>query len=123
MYARHEFHRLIGTETEAELLLELLTSWTVLAQSGLDSFNSVQERGRRIKVLLDKAALYFFCPGCGVLLGTEGAFRVSIDCYDTAWSGHLELEISIMWHCVESSKRHWSEQCVLATVKGDDIED
>ena len=58
-----------------------------------------------------------------MLLGTEGARRVSIDCYDTAWSGHLELEISIVWHRVESSKRSLSEQCMIAAAEGDDIED
>ena len=58
-----------------------------------------------------------------MLLGMEGAFRISIDCYDAAWIGHLELEISIVWHYVESSKHGSSEQCVIATSEGDDIED
>ena len=58
-----------------------------------------------------------------MLLGTEGAFRVSIDCYDAAWSGHLEFEISIVWHRIESSKYSSSEQCVIATAEGDYIED
>ena len=58
-----------------------------------------------------------------MLLGTEGAFRVSINCYDAAWSGHLELEVSIMRHRIESSKCGSSEQCVIATAKRDDIED
>ena len=58
-----------------------------------------------------------------MLLGTEGAFRVSIDCYDTAWSGHLELEISVVWHRIESSECGSSEQCVIATAEGDDTED
>ena len=58
-----------------------------------------------------------------MLLGTEGAFRVSIDYYDTAWSGHLELEISIVWHRAESSKCDSSQQCVIATAEGDDIKD
>ena len=61
MYARYECHRLVRTGTEAELLVELLTSWTVLLQSSPDSFDSVRELGRRIKVLLEKAALYFCC--------------------------------------------------------------
>ena len=61
MYARHEGRRLIGTGTEAKLLAELLMSWTVLLQSSPDSFDSVRELGRRIKVLLKKAALYFCC--------------------------------------------------------------
>ena len=58
-----------------------------------------------------------------MLLGAEGAFRVSINRYDAAWSGHLELEISIVWHRVESSKCGSSKQCVIAIAKGDDIED
>ena len=53
----------------------------------------------------------------------EGALRVSIDSYDTTWSGHLELEISIVWHRIESSECGSSEQCVIATMEGDDIED
>ena len=58
-----------------------------------------------------------------MLLGTEGAFRVSIDCYDTAWSGHLDLEISIVWHYIESSECGLFEKCVIAAVKGDYVED
>ena len=67
--------------------------------------------------------MYFRCKGRRVLLRSEGAFGVAIDCYDTAWTGHLELEISIVWHCVESSKRGSSEQCVVAAAERDDIED
>ena len=58
-----------------------------------------------------------------MLLCLEGAFRIAIDCYDAAWTGHLELEISIVWHYVKSSKRGSSEQCVVAAAEGDDIED
>ena len=58
-----------------------------------------------------------------MLLGTEGAFHVSIDCYDAAWSGHLELEISIVRHRIKSSECGSSEQCVIAIAEGDDIED
>ena len=58
-----------------------------------------------------------------MLLGTEGALRISIDCYDTAWSRHLELDISIVRHHIESGKRSSSEQCVIAATEGDDIED
>ena len=94
---------------EAGLLIKLLTSWTVLLQGSSDSFYSVQGLGRRIKVLLEKAALCFCCEGSGVLLGMEGVFRVSIDCYDTAWSRHLELEISVVWHRVKSSECGLSE--------------
>ena len=70
---------------EAELLVELLTNWTILLQSSSDSFDSVRELGRRIAVMPTKAALYFCCKGRGVLLGTEGAFHASIDCYNAMW--------------------------------------
>ena len=76
-----------------------------------------------MKVLFDKAALYFRCQGRDVLLGAEGALRVSIECYDNAWPRHLELEISIVWHRIESSKCGSCEQCVIATAEGDNIED
>ena len=58
-----------------------------------------------------------------MLFCTEGAFRISIDLYDTAWTGHLELDISIVWYCVESSKHSSSEQCVIAAAGWDDVED
>ena len=58
-----------------------------------------------------------------MFLCTEGEFGVSIDCYDAAWNGHLEFEISIVWYRVESCKRGSTEQCVVAAVEGDDIED
>ena len=61
MYAWYIRRHLVGTETEAELLVKLLTSWTVMLQSSPGSFDNVRELGRRIKVLLDKAALYFCC--------------------------------------------------------------
>ena len=61
VYAWYECHYLIGAGTEAELLVELLTSWAVLLQSSPDLFDNVRELGRRIKVLLEKAALYFCC--------------------------------------------------------------
>ena len=57
-----------------------------------------------------------------MLLGTEGAFRVSINCYDATWSGHFELEVSIMRDRIESSECGSSEQCVIAAAKWDDIE-
>ena len=109
MYALYVRHSSVGTETEAELLVQLLTIRAVKLQSNLDSFNSVRGLGRRINVLLDKAALYFRCQGCGVLLGMEGAFHVSVDCYDTAWSGHLKFEIGIVWNRIEAGKCGSSE--------------
>ena len=61
MYARYECHHLIGTETEAKLLVVLLTSRAVLLQNSLDSLDSVRGLGRRIEVLLEKTVLYFCC--------------------------------------------------------------
>ena len=52
---------LTGARTEAELLIELLTSQTVLLQCGPDSLSDVQGLGSRITVLLEKAALYLCC--------------------------------------------------------------
>ena len=57
-----------------------------------------------------------------MLLCTKGTFCVSIYCNDAAWTGHLELEISIMQHCIEFSECGSSEQCVVAAAEGDDIE-
>ena len=61
MYAWCECHYFIGTGTEAELLIELLTSRTVLLQCGPDPLSDVQGLGSRITVLLEKAALYLCC--------------------------------------------------------------
>ena len=123
MYGRHKFDRLIGTGTEAELLVELWTSWKVLLRSSSDSLDGVRGLYCRIVVLLKKATLYFCCKGRGVLLSTEGALRISIDCYNTAWSGHLELEVWVVRHHIESSECGSSEQCMITTTEGDDIKD
>ena len=61
MYARHECHHLIGTATEAGLLVELLMSRAVLLHRSPDPLYDVQGLDSRITVLLEKAALYFFC--------------------------------------------------------------
>ena len=58
-----------------------------------------------------------------MLLNAEGVIRVSIYCYDTAWFGHLELEIGVVRHRIESSECGSSKQCVIATPEGDDTED
>ena len=123
MYARHKFRRLVETRTEAELLVELWTSRTVLVQSSSDSLDGVQGIYCQIGVLPKKAILYFCCKGRGVLLSTEGALRISIDCYNTARSGHIELKVGIVWHRIETSKCGSSKKCVITTAKGDDIED
>ena len=81
----------------------------VLLQISADPLNGVRGLYCRIEVLPKKAILYFCCKGRSVLLGTEGALRVSIDCYNTAWPGHLELEVSIVRHRIESRKCGSSE--------------
>ena len=101
MYARRKFRRLTGTRTEAELLGELLTGRMILLQSTTVSLDGVRELYCRIDGLPEEAALYFCCEGRSVLLRTEGALCVSIDCYNTAWYGHLKLEIDIMQDCIE----------------------
>ena len=77
----------------------------------------------RIGGLPKKAALYFCCEGRSVLLHMEGELCISIDCYNPARSGHLELEVSIVRHRIESSECGSSEQCVVTTAERDDIED
>lgn len=113
----------VGAKTEAELLTEPLMSWVVALRCSPDSFNSVRGLGCRCSIWLHTAALYFCCQGRSVLLSTEGAFHVSVDCYNTAWSRHLEFEISIVWDCIEVSEGGSSEQCMIATAKGVDVED
>ena len=61
MYVQYQCHYLIGTGTGAKLLVELLTSQAVLLQDSPDPLNGVRGLGSRIKVLLEKAALYFYC--------------------------------------------------------------
>ena len=110
MYARHEYRRLVGTGMEAKLLVNLWTSWTVLLQSSSDSLDGVRGLYCRIEVLPKKATLYFYYKGRGVLLSTEGAFRISVDRDDSMRAWHLELEVCIMRHRIELCKRGSSEQ-------------
>ena len=58
-----------------------------------------------------------------MLFYTEGAFCISVECYDIVQTGHLELEISIVWYYVESGELNSSEHCVLAPAERNDIED
>ena len=71
----------------------------------------------------EKATLYFCHEGCGVLFWTERAVCVSIDYYNPARSWHLEVEVCIVWYRIESSECGSSQQCVITTAEGDDIED
>ena len=65
----------------------------------------------------------FCCEGRIVLLRAERALCVSINCNDPLRSCHLELEVCIMQYRIESGECGSSEQCMIATIEGDDIED
>ena len=98
MYAWRKFRRSTGTRTEAELLGELWMVRMILLRSTSDSLDGVWGLYCRIGGLPKEAALYFCCEGCSVLLRTEGALCVSIDCYNPARSWHLELKVCIVWY-------------------------
>ena len=57
-----------------------------------------------------------------MLLSTEGALHVSIYCSDAAWTGHLELQIGVVWDRIEAGEGGSSVQCVIADAERDDIE-
>ena len=59
MYVWYECHCFIGTGTEAELLVELLTSLAVLLQCSSEPLDGVLGLGSRTMVLFEKAALNF----------------------------------------------------------------
>ena len=67
--------------------------------------------------------MYFRHEGCSMLLCSERALCVSIDCDDPQRSWHLELKVCIMRYRIESSKCGSSEQCVVTTVERDYVED
>ena len=104
MYARHKFHRLTRTRTEAELLGEHWTGQMILLQCTSDSLDGVRGLYCGLEGLSKEAALYICCNGRSVLLHTEGALYISIDCYNTTGPGHLELEVGIVWLHIESSE-------------------
>ena len=58
-----------------------------------------------------------------MILDAEGAFRISIDCYDATRSGHLKLEVSVVCDCIETGENSSSEQCMITTTEGDDVKD
>ena len=65
-----------------------------------------------------------FCyEGRGVLLCSERALCVSIDCNNSARSWHLELEVCIMRYRIESSECGSPEQRVITTAERDYIEE
>ena len=58
-----------------------------------------------------------------MLFCSKGVVHISVDSDDPAWSRHLELEICIVWHRIESCECGPPEQCVVATAERDDVED
>ena len=58
-----------------------------------------------------------------MLFSTEGAFHISICYNDAAWSGHLKLQIGIVRDYIKARESSSSEQCVITTAEGDDVED
>ena len=67
--------------------------------------------------------MYFGHKGRHVFFRTERAVHIAVDCYDSAWGWHLELEVCIVWYRIKSGECGSSEECVITTAEGDDIED
>ena len=61
VYAWCECHYLVEIGTEAELLVELLTSRAVLLQRSPEPINDVRGLDSHTMVLLEKAVLYLCC--------------------------------------------------------------
>lgn len=95
----------------------------VLLQISTGPLNGVWGLYCRIGVLPKEAIMYFCYKGRDVLLSTKGALCVSIDCYNTVRSGHLELKVGRVRHRIETGKYSSSEQCVIRTAEGDDVEE
>ena len=70
-----------------------------------------------------EAALYFRCKGRRVLLHSEGAFGVSIDRNYSSRAWRLELKVCVVRYCIELGECGSPEQCVIATVEWDYVED
>ena len=58
-----------------------------------------------------------------MFLRSEGAFSVSVDRDDSSRAWHLELEVCVVWHCVELCERATSEQGMIAAAERDYVED
>ena len=123
MYVWHKFRHLTGTRTEAELLGKLWTCRMILLQGTPDSLDGVRGFYCRVGGLPKKAALYFCCEGCSVLLRTKRAFCVSIDCYNPARTWHLELKVCVVRYRIALGECSSLEQCVIATAEWDYVED
>ena len=95
MYVWHKC-LLNGAGAEAGLLIELLVCLTILLRGAPDSLDGVRGCYCQMGCLSKKVALYFCSKGRSVLFRTEGAVRVSIDCYNPAGSWHFELKVCIV---------------------------
>ena len=66
---------------------------------------------------LDEATLYFSCISHSMTLYTEGAFRISIYCYDAAWTGHFKFCAGVEWDRIKMGKSGMPQKCMVATVE------
>ena len=122
MYARYWFCYVAKAGVGAALLCLLRVCQAVLLWATPGTLGSVWLFNGRTGELPEKATLYLRCESRRVLLCSERALCVSIDCNNSAKSWHLELEVCIVRHRIELSKCGSFEQCVIAAAKWDDIE-
>ena len=111
-----------GTGVGASLLRELRSRQVVYLPIAPSALEGVRVLKCQIGGLTKKVALCFYCEGRSVLLRTERALYVSINCYNPARSWHFELEVCVMRYRIESSKCGSSEQCMIDAAEGDDVE-
>ena len=71
---------------------------------------------------LDEAALYSGCGSRSMILCMEGVFRLSIYCYDTAWTRHFKFCVGVEWGRIKTSKSGMPQKCMVATVERGNIE-
>ena len=67
--------------------------------------------------------MYFRCEGRRVILRSEGAFSVSVDRNYSPRAWHLELKVCVVRYRIELGECGSPEQCVIATVERDYVED
>ena len=69
-------------------LIKIRANRAILPRSSSDSFDGVQELGRRLEVWLEGAIRCSCCYSGGRLFGSEGEFGPAINRDDAAWTGH-----------------------------------
>ena len=67
--------------------------------------------------------MYFRCDSRRMLLRSKRPFGVSIDRDDASRVWHLELEVCIVRYRIEFCECGSPEQCVIATMERDYVED